>query len=131
MCIRDRDKLDQYDLSVAQSDKHDTIKWGSGFRVNMDSLSGEAKHRKPSQYNAYTDGSKINGQAGSGLVVYHGKNELLTRSYRLPDHATVFQAEIVAIERAATALIESGRSVKYVKIYVDSQAAFLRWLTQE
>ena len=42
---------------------------------------------------------------------------------RLPNWATVFQAEIYAIEIACNKLVESGENPKYVKIFLDSQAA--------
>ena len=46
--------------------------------------------------------------------------------HRLPDHATVFQAEITAIAVAAQRLAISDAPVaKFVKFQVDSQAALL------
>ena len=44
--------------------------------------------------------------------------------YKLPDECTVFQAEIVAIREAAKYAIEAI-DFKYVKFFVDSQAALL------
>ena len=43
---------------------------------------------------------------------------------RLPDYSTVFQAEIVAITHAARAVVkQAGLDLRFVKIFVDSQAA--------
>ena len=44
--------------------------------------------------------------------------------FRLPDYATVFQAEITAISKAAEELMKlRSDRMRYVKIFVDSQAA--------
>ena len=63
---------------------------------------------------------------GSGFAVFKSNNEIKGAYYRLPDTATVFQAELTAIDKAATYLTETKPDdLKYVKIYVDSQAAIL------
>ena len=62
-----------------------------------DSFSGLAKFRRPSQLNIYTDGSKTDGRLGTGYVIYEETTEYDIESYSLPSHATVFQAELVAI----------------------------------
>jgi len=71
----------------------------------------------------YTDGSRYNDKAGSGVAVYEKDNLRDELSYHLGDHATVFQAEVYAIFKAAEWLLEVG--VKYERIYffVDCQAA--------
>ena len=112
-------------LNFANSDRCTQTKWSLGFRINRDSFTGEAKHRKLSQYNVYTDGSRSEGQTGAGLVIYKGKNEISAKSYRLPDSATVFQGEITAIKQAAAELCKMELPIKYVKFFVDSQAAIL------
>ena len=92
------------------------------YYVNLDSFDGSKKHRKHSEYTAYTNGSKTEHGTGAGYVVYH-KNRVITyESIKLNDNATVFQAEITAIQRAAEYLFSSTEA-KYVKILADSQAA--------
>ncbi|KAH8318202.1 hypothetical protein KR067_011439, partial [Drosophila pandora] len=61
----------------------------------------------------YTDGSKLNGQVGGGYFCEHLS---LKESFRLPDHCSVFQAEVVAIKEA----LESPAPIC---IFSDSQAA--------
>ena len=61
----------------------------------------DSKYKQPSEYSFYTDGSKMNGQVGSGLVVVHKGIPIHTNHARLPDYATVFQAELFAIALAA------------------------------
>ena len=100
--------------------------WKPGYKINKDSFSGEAKHRRQAQFSVYTDGSRQNGCTGSGLVIYKGKRELYAESYRLPDTATVFQAEVKAIAMAAEVLHGlNPDDMKFVKFFVDSQAAIL------
>ena len=106
------------------SDRCNEKSWNPRFRVNRDSFTGESKHRSWSQYSVFTDGSKLDGKVGSGLVIYEGKREILSASFRLGDDATVFMAEVVAIAKAAEMLSGMDRQgMKFVKFFVDSQAA--------
>jgi ribonuclease HI len=98
------------------------------YNVNRASLSGEKKYLTQSQYTAYTDGSKGEKGTGAGFIIYkEGKREKFEEMVKLPDYASVFQAEVVAIQSAAKCLIEQSQKsqVKYVKIISDSQAAML------
>ena len=61
------------------------------FNVNIVSLIDDAKkYIHHSEYIAYTDGSKIDGEAGSGLVIYKHREFIYKQSYNLPDNASVF-----------------------------------------
>ena len=120
------DNLDTFGISPGGSDGCNRLVWHKEYKIDRESFSGHAKHRKRSQYNVYTDGSKLEGQTGAGLVVYKGRNEISNEQYRLPEGTTVFQAEIAAIERAATTLVNMQQdTIKFVKIFIDSQAAIL------
>ena len=56
----------------------------------------------PSQINVYTDGNKTKQGAGSGYVILSGKDKVLhTQSINLTGEASIFQAELVAIQEAA------------------------------
>ena len=72
----------------------------SKINFNMDSLKGGSKHLIKSQVTIYTDGSKTNQGVGSGYVIYYKGERMCTYSTKLPDYATVFQAEIQAIYEA-------------------------------
>ena len=97
------------------------IVWNQRFKINRDSFDGKAKHRQPTQYNVFTDGSKIDQQTGTGLVIYKGTKEINQNYFRLPDGTTVFQAEVTAIAKAAETLVQMNlEDMKYVKIFVDS-----------
>ena len=90
----------------------------------MDSFDGSRRHRAPSQYNIYTDGSRTKTGVGSGITITHKNTELISEAYHLPDYATVFQAEVIAINRACRYLLHNKpRGLHYVKFFVDSQAA--------
>ena len=94
------------------------------YQVILDSFSGTSKYLSPSQLNVYTDGSKYHDKVGAGVYITNAGRVLAKLSYRLPDKASVFQAEIFAINRAAV-LIQSFQNAHYIKFFVDSQAALL------
>ena len=68
----------------------------------------------------FTDGSKINESAGAGV---YSEELNIKQSLRLPDHCSVFQAEIYAILTALNELKNSGVRNEVVAICSDSQAA--------
>ena len=118
--------LERFDIQPSGGDRCSQLKWNAGYHINRDSFSGEAKHRKPTQFNVYTDGSRYEDQTGFGYVIYKGHRELQAKSFRLPNYATVFQAEIMAIAQAALTMSHwTEDPVHHVKILVDSQAALL------
>ena len=91
------------------------------------------KHILQAEYAAYTDGSKTQYGTGAGFVVYYKRESIQADNFSLPDHATVFQAEIGAIYQCARYIRETCISckVKYVKILCDSQAAILALASHE
>ena len=92
------------------------------FIVDISSFSGESKFLLPSEVNVYTDGSKMkNNRVGAGVCIYSKGVCVYEKSFRLPNTSSVFQAEILAINKAALALLHIPFC--YAKIFVDSQAA--------
>ena len=59
----------QYQINIQDTDRCSTTKWAVGFRVNEASFNGASKHRTPTQYNMYTDGSKMGDRTGASYVV--------------------------------------------------------------
>ena len=117
-------QMDLCKISADLTDACSQVKWSAGFTVNRDSFDGKPKHRTRTQYNIYTDGSRHSEQTGAGYVIYKGKGQVCEDSLRLPDHATVFQAEIAAVQAAAEALTRiQDHGARSVKIFIDSQAA--------
>jgi len=85
-------------------------------RTDWDNL----PHQFENAVNIYTDGSKLNFQTGGGVF----SPELdIKVSIRLPDHCSVFQAEVMAIREAMTHPDTSVRHDIDIFIFSDSQAA--------
>ena len=78
-----------------------------------------------SEYTIYTDGSKKQEGTGGGFVVYNYNKQIHKQSFKLQDHATVYQAEIEAIYQACKYMDDKYDTIKprYVKILTDSQSA--------
>ena len=74
----------------------------------------------PDNLDVYTDGSKTSEGTGSGLFCLELDINL---SLTLPNECTVFQAEMLAINIAATSLLTANIANRTVSIFVDSQAA--------
>ena len=74
------------------------------------------------QFSCFTDGSKVNGHTGAGLVVYtqHSSHPLSTFKWRLHDSNSVFQAELAAIEEACKLLLSLPSQGSSVAIFTDS-----------
>ena len=71
----------------------------------------------------YTDGSKIEEQTGSGWAVCNGDTILAEDTYYLGNEASVFQAEVIAIEHALRWVTENCDNGTEVLIRSDSQSA--------
>ena len=76
--------------------------------------------------NCYTDGSKINGHVGAGIVVKSspskgGLNH--NETFHLDKHNTVLQAEVFAVGKTATFLLDNKIEGSKIMINCDSQAA--------
>jgi len=71
-------------------------------------------------FNFYTDGSKLDSRVGGGVY----SHELhLNLSFRLPDHCSVFQAEVLAVNEVINKLRDYRTEATDINIYSDSQAA--------
>ena len=75
--------------------------------------------------NCFTDGSRMMGRSGSGLVAYRGNEEWFSDSVPLGEWATVFQAETHALTSLANSLISRELHGAAINIFTDSQATLL------
>jgi len=114
---------EELNIHFRQTDEISDTVWERHYTVNTDSFDGKSKHTRKSEYTIYTDGSKTNNGTGAGFVLYHKKDIIHTESFKLPDTATVFQAEVEAIYQACKHIDDRKYNCKYVKILSDSQAA--------
>ena len=97
--------------------------WNKGFRI-LDFT--DHKHdisEGPNRISCYTDGSKISKSTGCGFQIRRDNKPLHDSQVYLGHSSTVFQAEVVAITRAAQALMFHYR--QNITIRSDSQAAIL------
>ena len=63
------------------------------YNVNIVNLTNDTKkYIRHSEYTAYTDGSKIDGKAGAGVIIYKLNKIIYRQSYSLPSNASIFQA---------------------------------------
>ena len=121
-----KDALETGKINYSNPDRCDRTRYEQHFVLDRTSFDGAPEHRTRLQFSAYTDGSRKDDQTGSGYVIYEGEVERESASFRLPNYATVFQAEIKAVERAALAARNLwSDEMKVVKFFVDSQAALL------
>ena len=92
------------------------------FALDANSFVDMDSSKDPVQCNVYTDGSKKNDQVGAGVFIQRKDTQHIKESFRLPDHSTVFQAEVAAIREAAK-LLQHLDDLTEIKFFVDSQAA--------
>ena len=90
--------LGETDIDLGCLDECDEVVIGKKFKVNT-----EFKEGKPimSQLNIFTDGSKIDRRVGAAYVMYRHREQFREDQFNLPENATDFQVEILAIREAA------------------------------
>ena len=97
--------------------------WHKLYTINVDSFTTNILPIQ-SQVNIYTDGSKTKTYVGAGYSIMRGNQVILEGKQRLPDEATVFQAELMAIKMAMFDLagyLENND--RYIKLFSDSRSA--------
>lgn len=71
----------------------------------------------------YTDGSKQDGKVGAGLVIKEAGKDWVSKSYKLEDYCTVYQAEMLAIQKAIEWVQTKGIIDKDITINSDSKSS--------
>ena len=79
----------------------------------------------------YTDGSRMEDKSGAGWAACHGDSVIAEESVYLGKTATVFQAEVIAIERSLMWANENLDPNTKVTIRSDSQSAIQAILTEK
>ncbi|XP_045501579.1 uncharacterized protein LOC123698840 [Colias croceus] len=106
-------------MAPAIEDPHPAEQEGLGFGlVDEDSYSDVANSHV---HRIYTDGSKIEGRVGAALSIWEGEAETKAVKLALPPYCTVYQAELLALQRVVIRACKSG--VSKVGILSDSRSA--------
>ena len=110
---------------IDENDKICDLVWFKGYTINLKSLNTTTLPLQ-SQINIYTDSSKTEQHVGAGFAIFRGKDLVVTGSRIIPYEATVFQAEVMAIQIAMMKFNEIILSQDmYIKLLTDSQATLL------
>jgi len=73
----------------------------------------------------FTDGSKLEGQAGAAYYIQFYSGKKIERCFPLGEHPDVFQAEVVAALEAVTKLNHITSDNEVVNFYVDSASTIM------
>ena len=71
----------------------------------------------------YTDGSKKEGAVGAAFLIVADTDIIIQNKYRLPDTASVYQAELFAIYQAAKTIQEVDDQHRHCQFFSDSMSA--------
>ena len=97
-------------------------KWARPYNTMIGT--GEGPGKRAVDWEVYTDGSLMEGKSGLGVAVKKNTDWLFTIRVPLMD-ATVFQAELKAIELAADKLRTLVSEGDIIRLIVDNQSAIM------
>jgi len=95
--------------------------WNKNYKVHPPDK--RTKAEKYSGINCYTDGSRLNDKTGCGIHIKHNTRVIYNGHFYLGTNTTVYQAEIIAIQKAATWLHSQEIQHQNITIHSDSQAS--------
>ena len=95
---------------------------GNNVKISDEEWTNESK-ASPGEILCFTDGSRLNGSSGAGVFMKLPDKSQRKIKVPLGKHATVFQAEITAINITVNKLIEKGIIDTNIRIICDSKAA--------
>ena len=112
-------------LSQAVDSEVPTLRFNNNFQVKIPE---RQEFKTPSfppvaddVVHCYTDGSRTGDNAGAGFLI-ETKDWEVGESHFLGSTPTVFQAEVVAVQRGALKLTQLGVTETYITFYVDNQS---------
>ena len=105
------DKVEEYNIGelLLETDTCFSLAPEAMFVMHSESFRQDPdfiKQLDQSGYVIFTDGSKKEDKVGAAFVIFHNKIEIFQMKFRLPNTATVFQAELYAICKGVGALRE-------------------------
>lgn len=93
------------------------------IKIEYNNIMDDEQYNKNKNFNMriYTDGSKIEGKVGAAISIWENDAETKALKFALPSFCTVYQAELLALNRA----VHEVYKCKYTNfgIYSDSTAA--------
>ena len=119
-----QERLDAIGMSGVELDRTRKVNWERDFLVESTSI-GRNTEPQMVRHAIHTDGSATENGVGAGYMAYYCATRLGSHSERLRSGTTVFQAELLAITRAAEYVKSNWGlySDKHVVIRSDSAAA--------
>ena len=82
--------IDRLNITEGSDIIENTTTLNRPYNVNIISITNDTrKYIRHSEYTAYTDGSKIEGKTGAGIMIYKGKDIIYRQSYSLPNRASI------------------------------------------
>ncbi len=114
--------LDEFEEDILSEPAEE---WNKKYWADLDSMETGADRcgNEPGTAYVYTDGSCLQDQVGAAYTVTYNKEEIAHASFHINPEATVFQAEIAAIEEAALDIPRFTQTCRKVVFFTDSQAA--------
>ena len=112
--------LKSHNIKPDGYDKTTFLNLDRRFRTDLESTDSGLPNTT-SNTQCYTDGSRLCNRSGYGLCIYQDGSEVTKKNGYLGQHATVFQSEVYAIQKASEIL--RNMDTRSVCIFTDSQAA--------
>ena len=95
------------DLDDDHRDKMAQIKiWNKNYEVLDFKSNSDMAFEHPNHWYCYTDGSKLDGNSGSGFVIRQNYENMYQGSLYLGTKTTVYQAEVIAVALAAGEILD-------------------------
>ena len=112
-------------ISKTADDRCDITIYDKYITINTGSFDGKPIHIQKAETIIYTDGNKTDSGVGAVFVINHKNKRINAESIHIPDTATVFQAEIEAVNHACQFALAQLQEIdiKCIKILSDSQTA--------
>ena len=122
------------DQLIDKQDECYSINSGLRIQVHHETFQDKEAYRpyldeKAWPIQVFTDGSKHANKVGAAFCILREGQVVTTKKYRLPDRSSVFQAELIAIQKAAV-FLRHMNDIPSPVFFVDSQAAMLALKTK-
>ena len=130
------DRIEEYGISalLLENDSCCILAPPLSFNIRTDSFGADPSYFRNLdrvEWEVYTDGSKKDGKVGSAFVIFRYGLDWKQDKFRLPNTATVFQAELFALIQATIALRESEIGQGKCNFFSDSLSSLQALMATE